>query len=167
MVWRSGKPQLHPLPFLGGGAAPDRRERRQRFLARVLLQMQFQGRSRGDMITAQLDKFDRATTLAALEQLGRLALCARQLDMLMDTDPMLKISPRPLLQRIRHASDKWPLTRISHHGVAYERRSQPGNENSAERSNGFSCEPVLCGSGFSVNHRGHRKPQDTNLRTLR
>jgi pyruvate,water dikinase len=72
--------------FSGGGAAPDRRERRQRFLARVLLQMQFQVRSRGDMITAQLDKFDRATTLAALEQLGRLTLCARQLDMLMDTD---------------------------------------------------------------------------------
>jgi pyruvate,water dikinase len=70
----------------GGVAGLDRRERRRRFLTRVLLQMQFEVRSRGDMTTARLEKFDRATTLAALEALGRLSFCVRQIDMLMDTD---------------------------------------------------------------------------------
>jgi pyruvate,water dikinase len=72
--------------FSGGGAGPERRERRQRFLTQILLRMNFQVRCRSDLLTARLDKFDRIATRSALEQLGRLTLCARQLDMLMETD---------------------------------------------------------------------------------
>ncbi len=72
--------------FAGGGAGAERRERRQRFLVRVLEELRFQVRLRGDILTARFDKFDRPRTLDALERLGRLTLCARQLDMLMDSD---------------------------------------------------------------------------------
>jgi pyruvate,water dikinase len=72
--------------FSGGGAGSQRRERRQRFLARVLGELRFDVRCRGDILRARLDKFGHEQTLATLERLGQLTLCTRQLDMLMDSE---------------------------------------------------------------------------------
>ncbi|MBN1654577.1 MAG: hypothetical protein JXA30_12475 [Deltaproteobacteria bacterium] len=72
--------------FAGGGATEDRRSRRVRFLAAVLSHLGFHVPARGDLLTARLDKYDRDYTLKTLIQLGRLTMCARQLDMLMDSD---------------------------------------------------------------------------------
>ncbi len=41
---------------------------------------------KGDLLTARLDKYTHDTTQARLVDLGRLTMCARQLDMLMDDD---------------------------------------------------------------------------------
>jgi pyruvate,water dikinase len=72
--------------FAGGGAAEERRARRVRFLSAVLSHLGFQVQGRDDLLTARLDKYDCDVILAALTQVGRLTMCARQLDMLMDTD---------------------------------------------------------------------------------
>ncbi len=72
--------------FEGGGANEIRRVRRCRFISMVLESRDFRVQRRGDMMVARLEKYDRETILARLVDLGRLTLCTRQLDMLMDTD---------------------------------------------------------------------------------
>lgn len=72
--------------FSGGAADTSRRERRIAFLSQVLQALGFAVTSRGDLLTARLDKYAQATVAARLADLGRLTLCARQLDMLMDTN---------------------------------------------------------------------------------
>ena len=72
--------------FTGGAAREDRRERRVRFLAQVLSQLDFKVQSRADVLVARLEKYDHDFIKSRLTELGRLTLCARQLDMLMDSD---------------------------------------------------------------------------------
>ena len=74
------------LRFAGGGAGDERRGRRLRFLDTVLAGLDFQVYIQGDLLIARFDKFDQAATLDRLTDLGRLTLCARQLDMLMDSE---------------------------------------------------------------------------------
>ncbi len=69
--------------FRGGAAGVERRDLRARFLAEVLLRSGFGVDRRGDLVTAWLRRFPAAPSLAALELLGALTVCARQLDMLM------------------------------------------------------------------------------------
>ncbi len=72
--------------FAGGAADAARRGRRVRFLSAILEALDFKVRARGDLLTARLDKYGAETIRARLTDLGRLTLCARQLDMLMDSD---------------------------------------------------------------------------------
>ncbi len=72
--------------FHGGGADLGRRERRVRFLSAVLRALDFHVQVRGDLLTARLDKYAGEAIRGRLMDLGRLTLCARQLDMLMDSD---------------------------------------------------------------------------------
>jgi pyruvate,water dikinase len=72
--------------FEKGGAAGPRRARRVRFLSKVLEALDFSTQVRADVLVGRLEKYDRETIQARLADLGRLTLCARQLDMLMDTD---------------------------------------------------------------------------------
>ena len=72
--------------FHGGDADVERRQRRIRCLSTVLAALDFRIHTRGDLLTARLDKYPRDDIRARLVDLGRLTLCARQLDMLMDTD---------------------------------------------------------------------------------
>lgn len=72
--------------FAGGAADSERRERRVRFLSTVLEALDFKVRARGDLLTARLDKYGFEAIQARLLELGHLSLCARQLDMLMDSD---------------------------------------------------------------------------------
>ena len=72
--------------FTGGAARDERRERRVRFLSQVLTKLDFKVQSRADVLVARLEKYDRDFIQSRLADLGRLTLCARQLDMLMDSD---------------------------------------------------------------------------------
>ncbi len=72
--------------FSGGGAAGDRRARRIACLGRILLALDFKVQPRDDMLVARLAKYDHDTLVERLTTLGRLTICARQLDMLMDSD---------------------------------------------------------------------------------
>jgi pyruvate,water dikinase len=83
--------------FDGGGAAPDRRARRVQFLSTVLRALDFAAQPRGDALVARLEKYDRETIQSHLRQLGRLTLCARQLDMLMDSDESPEFFARAFL----------------------------------------------------------------------
>ncbi len=70
--------------FSGGAAVAERRERRIRFLSKVVSALDFKVQIRGDLLIARLDKYSEEDIRARLLSLGRLTLCSRQLDMLMD-----------------------------------------------------------------------------------
>jgi pyruvate,water dikinase len=72
--------------FSGGAADSERRERRVRFLKTVLTALDFKVHTRGDLLTARLDKYGAEVIRERLVDLGHLTLCARQLDMLMGSD---------------------------------------------------------------------------------
>ena len=72
--------------FWGGGASRGQRNLRARFLAEVLQQSRFAVECRGDLVTARLRRYPAAPSEAALETLGRLMGCARQLDMLLHSE---------------------------------------------------------------------------------
>jgi pyruvate,water dikinase len=72
--------------FSGGAADVRRRTRRIQFLLQVLEARGFEIEVRGDILNARFDKYEQETIRERLVELGRLTLCARQLDMLMDSD---------------------------------------------------------------------------------
>jgi pyruvate, water dikinase len=71
--------------FRGGGAGRTRRGLRAKFIAGVLSFEGFSVDRRGDLVTAWYRGYDKNSSNARLEMLGRLMGCARQLDMLFDT----------------------------------------------------------------------------------
>lgn len=88
--------------FEGGGAALDRRLRRIKFIAEVLSNLDFRVKQQGDFLVARLDKYDPEYIKARLTDLGRLTLCARQLDMLMDSDSKASNMAQAFLKKEFH-----------------------------------------------------------------
>ncbi len=76
--------------FRGGGASTERRDLRGRFLSQVLLCSGFNLDRRGDLVTAWLRRYPRSISEDGLTLLGRLMGCARQLDMIIDSDAAVK-----------------------------------------------------------------------------
>jgi len=72
--------------FEGGAANEKRRQRRCQFLSMVLDALGFRIQSRGDVVVGRLEKYEQDFIATRLTELGRLTLCARQMDMLMDSD---------------------------------------------------------------------------------
>ena len=71
--------------------------RRVQFIASVLSHLDFSVQTRSDLLVARLQKFDRAVIRARLTDLGRLTMCTRQLDMLMDSDASPEFFARAFL----------------------------------------------------------------------
>ncbi len=76
--------------FQGGGGSLQRRDLRARFLKEVLLSSKFSVDLRGDLVTAWLRGYPRQPSETALELLGKLMGCARQLDMLMENEKVMR-----------------------------------------------------------------------------
>jgi pyruvate,water dikinase len=74
------------LRFGGGAASEERRIRRVRFVAGVVTRLGFTAQTRADLVVARLQKYPREHVAEILRTLGRLTVCCRQLDMLMDSD---------------------------------------------------------------------------------
>jgi pyruvate, water dikinase len=72
--------------FEGGAANETRRQRRCQFLSLVLEALGFKVQVRGDAVVGRLEKYEQEFIATRLTELGRLTLCARQMDMLMDSD---------------------------------------------------------------------------------
>ncbi len=72
--------------FSGGAADAQRRARRIVFLTRVLEPLDFRVKAKGEILHARLDKYEEGVIVARLRDLGRITMCARQLDMLMDSE---------------------------------------------------------------------------------
>jgi pyruvate,water dikinase len=88
--------------FLGGAAAEERRRRRVQFLSKTVGALDFTVQVKGDALVARLDKYNAEDIQARLVTLGRLTLCARQLDMLMDNDSSPDIFARAFLAEEWH-----------------------------------------------------------------
>ncbi len=69
--------------FKGGAADEARRVNRCVLLERILRELDFQVERQGDLVNARIRKYDLDATLARLDQLGRLIVATRQLDMRM------------------------------------------------------------------------------------
>jgi pyruvate,water dikinase len=83
---RSANKNYIHFRFSGGAADEMRRRRRVRFIRRVLEALDFRVDAGGDILHARLDKYEPEVIRQRLADLGRLTLCARQLDMLMGSD---------------------------------------------------------------------------------
>jgi pyruvate,water dikinase len=83
--------------FAGGAAAGERRARRIKFLSIVLTKLDFKIQARSDLLVARLEKYERAYICSRLTEMGRLTMCARQLDMLMDSDSSPEFFARAFL----------------------------------------------------------------------
>jgi len=74
----------------GGGASEANRAHRAVFLERVLRQSHFDVDRRGDVLSAWMRRFPRRDSEAMLERLGRLLVCARQLDSVLTTEALAR-----------------------------------------------------------------------------
>ncbi|MEP0775711.1 MAG: hypothetical protein HRF46_15295 [Acidobacteriota bacterium] len=83
--------------FSGGAADAQRRARRIVFLTKVLEALEFRVKAKGEILHARLDKYEEEIIVARLEDLGRITMCARQLDMLMDSDSSPEFFARAFL----------------------------------------------------------------------
>lgn len=83
--------------FRGGGAGREKKERRVRFLEEVLRGIGFGTSQRGDLITAWFSRYPLEKSQEVLEQLGRLTICAQQLDAVMKSEADVKAFARNFL----------------------------------------------------------------------
>ena len=75
--------------FHGGAATEDRRRLRCRLIHRLLEGMGFKAETKGDQVSGFLKKYPAGDTARILEELGRLVLFTRQMDMLMSGAEMV------------------------------------------------------------------------------
>ncbi|MFH2128716.1 MAG: PEP/pyruvate-binding domain-containing protein, partial [Pseudomonadota bacterium] len=75
--------------FHGGAATEDRRQLRAELIERLLTDMGFSVERTGDQVSAFIKKYPAEMMLGLLEELGRLILFTRQMDMLMNGRPMV------------------------------------------------------------------------------
>jgi len=76
--------------FKGGAADEIRRERRVRCIAEILGRLGFITDVRGDMTQARFQKYAQEEIRDRLDQLGRLLIVTRQMDMLMTSETAVK-----------------------------------------------------------------------------
>jgi pyruvate,water dikinase len=84
--------------FKGGAADDVRRNRRVRAIAIILLGLDFSVEVKGDRVDARLQKYDNATIAAKLNQIGRLLIFTRQMDMLMTSEISVETVAKNFLQ---------------------------------------------------------------------
>ncbi|MBF0232014.1 MAG: pyruvate, water dikinase [Desulfamplus sp.] len=77
--------------FRGGGADTESRGRRARFLERTLRGSGFGVDRSGDLVTAWFRRYPQEDSEHALETLGRLLVCARELDVVLKSDAAIKL----------------------------------------------------------------------------
>ena len=77
--------------FKGGATDAVRRNRRAKCIALILEQLGFTSDVRGDMTQARFMKYSTEETVSRLDQLGRLLIFTRQMDMLMTSDTAIKL----------------------------------------------------------------------------
>jgi pyruvate,water dikinase len=76
--------------FKGGAADDRRRNRRARLIERVLAGLGFLVRTTGDRVTARFAKVEAEEIERVLDQVGRLLIFTRQLDMLMHSEELVQ-----------------------------------------------------------------------------
>jgi pyruvate,water dikinase len=77
--------------FRGGGAGEENKKRRARFLERVLREFGFGVDRSGNLVTAWFRRYPQKDSENALEFLGHLIVCARQLDAVLISDAAIKL----------------------------------------------------------------------------
>jgi pyruvate,water dikinase len=88
--------------FKGGAADDIRRNRRVRSIARILETLDFLVEVRGDRVDARLLKYDSEVLAAKLDQIGRLLLFTRQMDMLMNSETSVDAAAQSFLSGDYH-----------------------------------------------------------------
>lgn len=83
--------------FKGGAADETRRGRRARAIALILGRMDFSVEATGDRVVARYQKYEASEVLDRLDQLGRLLVFTRQMDMLMTDEASVEATARCFL----------------------------------------------------------------------
>jgi pyruvate, water dikinase len=88
--------------FKGGAADDIRRNRRARAIALILESIGFTVEVVGDRVDARYQKFEQAFTEEKLDEVGKLLLFTRQMDMLMQTEGAVKLIAESFLNGNYH-----------------------------------------------------------------
>lgn len=88
--------------FAGGAADETRRNRRVRCIGEILAALDFRVDILGDRIQARFQKYPREAIETRLDQLGRLLIVTRQMDMLMTTEEAIKTFAEKFLREEYH-----------------------------------------------------------------
>lgn len=88
--------------FAGGAADETRRNRRVRCIGEILAALDFRVDILGDRIQARFQKYPRDIVEARLDQLGRLLIVTRQMDMLMTSEEAISTFAQKFLQGEYH-----------------------------------------------------------------
>lgn len=88
--------------FAGGAADEIRRTRRVRCIGKILATLDFRVDISGDRIQARFQKYPREAIEERLDQVGRLLIMTRQMDMLMTSEEAVDIFANNFLQAIYH-----------------------------------------------------------------
>ena len=84
--------------FKGGAADELRRNRRARAIGTIFRALDFMVEQREDRVDARFYKYDRATTQARLDIVGRLLQFTRQMDMLMKSEASVEVLAKSFLE---------------------------------------------------------------------
>ena len=103
--------------FKGGAADDLRRAKRCELIATILARLDFQVERRSDLVNARLRKFPRPVILDRLDQVGRLLVATRQLDM--------RMAPR--------APVEWFVQAFLTGNYSFDHEEQPNRRTAAER----------------------------------
>jgi pyruvate,water dikinase len=85
--------------FHGGGGSDEKKVRRSKFIEWVLREVRFGVDRREDLVTAWMRRYPKEDSEEALATLGRLMVCARQLDLLMGSESNVKIFAEEFLKK--------------------------------------------------------------------
>lgn len=88
--------------FAGGAADETRRNRRVRCIGEILAALDFRVDILGDRIQARFQKYPRDIVEARLDQLGRLLIVTRQMDMLMTSEEAISTFAKKFLREEYH-----------------------------------------------------------------
>jgi pyruvate,water dikinase len=88
--------------FAGGAAGNEQRVRRVKCIALILSELGFTIDVTGDRVRARFRKYARAEMLPRLDQIGRLLIMTRQMDMLMVDENSVRRYAENFLSGIYH-----------------------------------------------------------------
>lgn len=88
------------LQFSHGGSTFDRRARRVRLITRILREMGFECRSKGDYLDAVTSHKDAGAVAEKLTGLGRLTVMTKQLDMALSSDQVASWYTNDIMKRL-------------------------------------------------------------------
>jgi pyruvate,water dikinase len=94
------------MHYKEGGASYDRRIRRTRLIANLFTRMGFENFSKGDFLDSRISHQESAILLEKLDQVGRLMIMTKQLDMVLSNDAIAQWYMEEFMKKLGLGDEK-------------------------------------------------------------